>query len=203
MNDSQDKNNYAFIKDTRLRDNHIIPECYIDTVLMEVLIPPEKQYNHQKGVPTVVKEMQEKFLNKFALAILDRDEDKKRKQIKYYNEFDLLLEKHNISLHRHKNRLRHHYLIFHPPFEKWIISESEETNLLLEEYGLPNNFKELIKITKPPTPENNPKFKRLFKALKKYNANGITLLFEWTDYLISNPYNADETLLKNIGNAPS
>jgi hypothetical protein len=202
MNDSQDKNTYTFIKDTRKRDNHIIPECYIDTTLMEILIPPEKQYNHTKGVPAVVKKMMEELIDNFAIAVLDKDPDKKQKEIKYFNEFELLIEINNIRLHRHKNKSRHHYLIFHPPFEDWIISEAKETKLSLESYNLPSQRNELIKITKPPTPNDIPKFKKLFKALKQNNAKGITLLLQWTDYLISNPYNADITKLKNIGNTP-
>jgi hypothetical protein len=194
MNDLE--NNYAFIKDARERDNHIIPECYIDTVLMEVLIPPDKQYNHQKGAPAVAKKMKEGFADSFAVGIIDKD----KMAISYKKEFQLVVEKNDISLYKHSSK--NHYLIYHPPFEKWLISEAKKTNVSLKEYGLPNDFKELMKITKPPTPDNNLKFKKLFQALKKGNATGIFLLFKWADYLISNPYNADITKLKNIGIAP-
>lgn len=50
-----------------MSDNFIIPECYIDTNLIEALVPPQKGYNHQKGCPAVAKCMMEKFGDKFAI----------------------------------------------------------------------------------------------------------------------------------------
>ena len=43
-------------------DLAIIPECFVDTNLIETLIPPISQYNHQKGCGTVTKVMKEKLL---------------------------------------------------------------------------------------------------------------------------------------------
>ena len=40
---------------------YIIPECYVDTNLIETLVPTAKGYNHQKGCNNVVKVMKEKF----------------------------------------------------------------------------------------------------------------------------------------------
>ena len=41
-------------------DLHILPECYVDTNLVETIAPPTKSgYNHKKGCDNVVKAMQE------------------------------------------------------------------------------------------------------------------------------------------------
>jgi hypothetical protein len=175
-------------------DDHIIPECYIDSTLTETLIPPKTKHNHQKGCPKVAEEMKIKFKDGFAIGILDKD----KKAVAYQNEFKLLANKNNISLYKHP--LRHHYLILHPPFEKWIISEAQQANLLLEDYHLPNDFKELMKITKRASSTKDYRFKQLFRALQENDAQGIVQLFEWMDYLIKHPYNADETFLIDIGN---
>lgn len=38
---------------------YIIPECYVDTNLIETLVPTAKGYNHQKGCNNVVKVMKD------------------------------------------------------------------------------------------------------------------------------------------------
>ncbi len=179
-------------------DNHVLPECFLDTNLMETLLPTQKGYNHQKGCNEVIRIMQKKFIGKFAIGILDIDKDSPDKLTS--TKFDFINEKHNLKLYKHQSE--NHYLILHPPIEKWLISESKQINLSLEYYGLSSNFDELKKLAKPKTSLDNPRFKTVFKELKRQNANGITQLFNWTDYLIKNPNNADETHLKNIGNTP-
>ena len=69
-------------------DLSIIPECYIDTNLIETIVPTVRGYNHQKGAGTVTKLMQGKLNDKFAVGIVDRD----KKQLKYVEEFDLKID---------------------------------------------------------------------------------------------------------------
>lgn len=61
-----------------MKDLFIIPECYIDTNLVETLIKTDG-CNHQKGCNTVVKVMNERFAKDFALGIVDKD----KRQIRY------------------------------------------------------------------------------------------------------------------------
>ncbi len=55
-----------------MKDLFIIPECYIDTNLVETLIATEG-CNHQKGCNTVVNTMKRRFGDKFAVGIIDHD----------------------------------------------------------------------------------------------------------------------------------
>ncbi|MEO8962218.1 MAG: hypothetical protein ABI325_10065 [Ginsengibacter sp.] len=67
-------------------NNHIVPECYIDTMLVQTLVPPEKsnRYNHQHGCFAVSNEMELYSLkDKFALGIIDND----KKKAKYLSKF--------------------------------------------------------------------------------------------------------------------
>ncbi|KJV06628.1 hypothetical protein [Methylocucumis oryzae] len=185
-------------KDNRERDNYILPEGNVDALLMEILIPPKKRYNQQGGAPAVTTKMKGQLADCFAVGILDKDQRK----VHYKNEFDVLVEKHGVTLYRHKIASKHHYFICHPKFEKWILAEAKQLGLSLEHYNLPQEFNELKKITQPESCKNDPRLKKLFKDLKNKEANGITTLLKWTDYLISNTYKADKTTLINIGNAP-
>jgi hypothetical protein len=54
------------------RADFIIPECYIDTNLVETLVCPAG-CNHQKGCNQVAKVMQEKFADRFAIGMIDAD----------------------------------------------------------------------------------------------------------------------------------
>jgi hypothetical protein len=181
-------------------DDRILPECFIDTILVETLVFPQKAYNHQKGCNTVCKVMQEDRLLKddFALGILDDD---KRKP-DYLKVFDFIVELHQLKLFKHPKK--HHYLILHPPIENWIIGQVNEINqtnekkLILTDYDLPTDLKGLKTITKIANSKNNPCFKRLFRDLKNKNASGITQLANWIEYLKTNPYNADKETLQRL-----
>lgn len=179
-----------------MMDLHIIPEYYIDTKLCKILVPPTNRYNHQKGCPNVVKVMKEKLKNDFALGIVDRD----KQELDYYKEFNLVVEvPDNIQLFKHTSE-PHHYLIFiRPAMEKWIISCAGESEIPFGNFKLPNDFKELLRITKTSKSENDDpysnNFRDLFKELKNRNSFSIAILTFWIEYLKANPYNAD---LENI-----
>ena len=178
-------------------DLHIIPECYIDTKLIKALVPPHTKYNHQKGCSTVVKVMQEKFKDDFAVGIIDRD----KQELGYANQFDLVVEIPN-NLQLFKHRSRNHYLIFIcPAVEKWIIACAVDADLLLQDFGLPSDFLLLTKITKTSKSENNDEyssnFKNLFNALKSQNPSNVAVLRFWVKYLKSHPYQADLDFIKN------
>ncbi len=186
------------MKNIRNMDNHLMPECYLDTNLMETILPPQKAYNHQKGCNTVIKVMRENFNGRFALGILDID---KASFAKLRTKQFILLKEHN-GLMLYKHLSESHYLILHPTIEKWLIEEAKQINLSLEYYQLSSDFEELKKLAKPQTSKNNPRFKTVFEKLKEQNAKGITQLFNWAAYLMHNADQIDETFLKDIGNTP-
>ncbi len=169
-------------------DLSILPECYVDTNLIETLVPPQKGYNHQKGCGTVARRMQGKLKDSFAVGILDKD----KKEIRYLREFDLKIDTDGLQLYRHRNMNKHHYLIFiKPAVEQWMIGNAEETGISLQNYGLPETMEALKKITKKQTTKNDVRFKRLFRDLKKSNAIKINTLAKWIRYLRQNAYASD------------
>ncbi|MBN8825800.1 MULTISPECIES: hypothetical protein [unclassified Spirosoma] len=172
-------------------DLHVIPECYIDTKLLKIAVPPRGRYNHQKGCTNVVKQMQEKLSGDFALGLIDKD----KKILKYTEEFDTVIEvKDRLELLKHPSR--HHYLIFiSPAQEKWIIAVAEEVGLSLTEFNLPHDFNQLRDITKTSKSENDDphsaNFQQLFKEIKKKQSRYLKVLSFWVSYLKDNPYSAD------------
>jgi hypothetical protein len=172
-------------------DLHIIPECYIDTALIEVLVPPSSRYNHQKGCSTVVKLMKEKFADQFAMGIVDRD----KRELAYASECNLVFELPG-QLQLLKHRQRNHYLIFIcPAAEKWLLESAKQANVSLSDYGLPDDFEQLKSLTKTAkSKDKDPfsiNFRRFFKVLRDSSSVNVAVLSLWISFLKSHPYNAD------------
>ncbi|MDO9267520.1 MAG: hypothetical protein Q7T96_00220 [Methylobacter sp.] len=177
----------------------IIPECYIDTNLVETIVPPERAgstrgYNHQHSCNKVVGIMKDKLNDDFAVGILDYD----KRPLSQTSKFELLTEKQSLKLYKHPEK--NHYLIFHPPIEQWILDEAKQVGISLDApaYNLPTTLKELMNETKHEHSKNDQRFKCLFRALIKQNAFGINLLATWTKYLKEHPYSADKQELINL-----
>lgn len=179
-------------------NRHIIPECFIDTNLIETLVPPDeigrlRIYNHKKGCNAVVKEMKEEFSDNFALGIMDKD----KVRLKYLDEFDKF-EQQNLTLYFHKNTSKKHYIILHPPIEQWILNVAEQANISLKNYDLPTSLNKIKEITKRESSKKDEKFKQLFRDLKSNNANEIVLLTKWIKYLKVHPHDANITELQQL-----
>ena len=169
-------------------DFHIIPECYVDTTLIETIVPPKIGYNHQMGCPNVAKKMTEdKFLkDDFALGIIDKD----KKEIEYAKLFEEIADRNQLKLLKHPNK-HHYFIVIIPAMEKWIMHNAEEVGVNLSDYDLPNDFEMLKKQSKSTKTKKDDRFRRLFKALKKQEASGVMLLMAWINYLKEHPYDAD------------
>lgn len=177
----------------------IIPECYIDTNLVETIVPPEKVgstrgYNHQHSCNKVIGIMKDKLNDDFAVGILDYD----KRPLSRTSKFELLTEKQSLKLYKHPEK--DHYLIFHPPIEQWILDEAKRVDIALDDpaYNLPTTLKELMDETKHEHSKNDQRFNRLFRALIKQDAIGISLLASWTRYLKEHHRKANILELKNL-----
>ncbi len=174
-------------------DLSIIPECYVDTNLIETLVPPQTGYNHQKGCGTVSNLMKGKLSNAFAVGIIDRD----KKDLDYLREFDLIIQLENLYLFRH--RLRHHFIIqISPAIERFIISNAIICGVNLNNYGLPATLAELKYISKKTDSKSDPRFRQLFKDIKNKGSEEFRTLANWITYLKENTYKASTHELKAL-----
>lgn len=170
------------------RTNIVVPECYADTNLMNVLVG--KMCNHQKGCSTVCKTMNERLHNQFAVAIVDKDK-RQPEATKQYEEIG-----QTSCLVVCKHRTRPHYLILvDPAIEEFIIHAVNELGINLKDYNLPTELEDLKKITKTVSAKDNPTLSRLFRDLR--GASNFTCLNALLQYLLEHKYSAsnDEIVL--------
>jgi hypothetical protein len=175
-------------------DFHIIPECYVDTNLIETIVPPTGAgYNHQMGCPNVAKKMTEdkRLKNDFALGIIDKD----KKELKYTQLFIEIADKKQLKLLKHPEK-DHYFIQIIPAMEKWILQNATEVDIELSDFELSNDLDALRRVTKSVKTKKDDRFRRLFKALRKKEASGVMLLMKWITHLKSNPYDADLDFLK-------
>lgn len=172
----------------------ILPECYLDTNLLETIAPPTRGYNHQKGSGTVAKRMRERFHDSFAVGILDRD----KQQIAYLEEFSLAIDAKRLRLYRHHEQQRGHFVITHPPIERWMCKNARETGVFLADYGLPEELSALMKIAKTVTAKRDVRFAKLFRDLKQRRAADIVRLAGWIAHLRDYDAQADIDVLRAL-----
>lgn len=174
-------------------DQAFIPECFVDTNLIETLVPPLTQYNHQKGCGTVTKVMKEKFTDRFAVGIIDKD----KQAVDYLKEFDLIQDTGSLLLFKHPQR--HHYIIqVSPAMERFIMDNALSAGVDLADFDLPSDLEFLKKAAKTVNSKNDPRFKRLFKELCKQNAPGISKLALWIRHLKEHAYHINVDGLREL-----
>lgn len=171
------------------KDLAIIPECYTDTCLVEIITSLEG-CGHQKGCSMVSKIMQGKFNDQFAVGMIDRD----KRRIAYLDEFDTVGSKDSLTLYKHANKP--HYIIeISPAVEGFILDSAKELGVTLSNYDLPNTLNELKKITKKIDSKKDPRLRKLFRDLKP--ASDFKTLSNLLSYLMEERYNCDLLVLRS------
>lgn len=68
----------------------------------------------------------------------------------------------------------------------------------LNDFSLPAELNALKKETKQEKSKYDPRFKNLFKAIKKAGTPDFKTLNVWIEYLLNNPYTVDIDNLKRL-----
>ena len=173
------------------RDWHIVPECYIDTNLVEFLLASHS-VNHQKGCNNVAKMMMESSLkDQFSIGVIDND----KRQHSYVSMFDEIAHSKHISLLKHRERP--HYLVrITPAMDQFIMDCAAEQNINLQDYDLPSKLEEFTKVTKDVNVKSDRRFKSLFKALD--SSKEMILLRSVLNYLNTHQYQCNIVELLNL-----
>jgi len=174
-----------------INDLNILTECYIDTNLLETLVPPVRGYNHQKGCNTVANVMKKQLNDKGAIALIDND----KREINYIQEFERIANTTSLSLFKHRNK-PHFIIRIDPAIDDFILKSAHDMDVDITSFGLPDSLKDFTKITKQKTSKSEPKFKQLFNKIK--SAEEVKVLTKWVKYLKENIYNADRDTLRNM-----
>lgn len=175
-------------------EKQIIPECFADTLLIEMLVPSKKGYNHQHNCFKVESTM--KKINGFALGIIDKD----KKQIRYLEIFDVVdsLED-DLLLWRHKDLNLHHWIIqICPALEKWMMKVCEMENINISVFG-PNPLDGIKRVTKSTERLDSPMLRGLLSEIgKKDNNAAVRKLKNWIRVLKEKNYQVDKNELINV-----
>ncbi|HJE39848.1 MAG: hypothetical protein C7K11_03180 [Candidatus Amulumruptor caecigallinarius] len=172
------------------RADYIIPECYVDTNLVETLVCTAG-CNHQKGCNQVAKVMQEKFSDRFAVGIIDADKRKPG----YLNEFTEIASSEHLKLLRHNHR-PHFIILVHPAIDGFILSCAEVGEVNMVDYELSPVLKDFTAQTKRVMSNKDTRFKNLFRAMQ--HVREIKLMKSLISYLISRTYKASNSELVGI-----
>ena len=166
--------------------NYIIPECYVDTNLIETLVKSQR-CNHQKGCNQVCKVMKEKFANRFAVGIIDAD----KLQPSYLEEFNKIGERDHLKVLKHAVK-PHFMILISPAIDQYILDAVDELKLNLAEYNLPEDLPSFTRQTKNVLSNKDKRFRSLFQAIE--SATEISILKKILSYLTNFRYsaNADE-----------
>jgi len=172
---------------------YILTECYVDTLLVEIVSPPKKAYNHQHCCTKVLGTMKGKFSNNAALGIIDNDKFAPKDLEDFY-----LLKQHNEQLAIYKHSDKSHYVVkIGNAVEDFILKNAQKCNIELAEYDLPPDLGNLKKITKHINSLKGAeiKIKKIFLALKQNENSDLYKLAQWIELFKANPYNLNIELL--------
>ena len=167
------------------RADFIIPECYIDTNLVETLVCVGG-CNHQKGCNQVAKVMREKFVERFAVGIIDAD----KRRPSYLKEFREIAASEHLQVLRH-HKLPHFIILVHPAADGFILSCAEAAEVKMSDYSLSPVLKEFTAQTKNVMSNKDIRFKRLFKSLE--DVGEMKLFKSLISYLANNTYKASDS----------
>lgn len=170
---------------------HIITECYVDTLLVETIVPPDKGYNHQHACTKVLSTMSKKLADVPAIGIIDDD----KMEPAGMKDF-VLMKKYNDALKLYKHRDSAHYIIkICPAMEQFILDAAKQCGVSPLTCNLPEELNELRKITKHKTSKDDKNLRKLVSSLKQQGAESICQLKQWLEYLKTNPHNPNIDLL--------
>lgn len=167
----------------------VIPECYVDTNLVEYLLGAG--VNHQHSCSKVVGQLNSTFANRFAVGIIDKD----KVELGYIKECSVIARTRHLTLLKH-NEKPQFLITVAPAIDCFVLDCAQDSGIDTKEYGIPSELKEFTEISKRVTSNADQRFKALFAALKENHE--IKLLRTVLNYLSENKYNADTTKLNQM-----
>lgn len=177
------------MKQRRLLD--VVPECYVDTNLVEFLLGAG--VNHQHSCSKVVGQLKSTFADRFAVGIIDKD----KVELGFIKECNVIAHTRHLTLMKHNEKPQ--YLItVAPAIDRFVLDSAQKSGVDTKDYGIPSELKEFTEVSKSITSNTDPRFKALFAALK--DNQEIKLLRTVLRYLSENKYNADTATLRQMFN---
>ena len=159
----------------------IIPECYVDTNLIGYLV--HGTVNHQHSCNKVVGTLTDKFSDRFAVGIIDKD----KVEVGYLRRCTQIAASEHLGIWKH-NDLPHFLITMSPAVDKFILDCAREQNVKTETFGLPSQLKDFLMRTKTITSGKDPNLRRLIEAIR--DNREMVALNGVLQYLINQTYQA-------------
>ena len=168
---------------------YVIPECFVDTNLIEYLL--NAGVNHQHCCSKVVGQLNSIFADRFAIGIIDKD----KVQLGYVKECAIIAKTEHITLMKHRSR--HQYLFTIAPAEdKFVLDCAHRQSVCVEDFGLPEELKKFTDETKKVSSNSDQRFKALFAAIKENSE--IRFLKMALKYLCENQFSTHCEYLRKL-----
>ncbi|MFN0049289.1 MAG: hypothetical protein ACKVOU_09215 [Cytophagales bacterium] len=156
----------------------IISECFAETALLKVFssyLNVVIDVQHEAGISNVAKSLQS--ANEGSDLLIGWIDNDKNAVPSYLKEFLVLVDKTDYQLKKHisKNQF---LIVISPAIEKFILNAVTRSQLKLYTFKIPDNLRELKKMTKKQTIETNLEFKTLVKELINHNISPFPDLLE-------------------------
>lgn len=158
-----------------------VPECYVDSRVIQILLNSKVGPNHSHGVGKVLNKLCEKLADYPAIAIVDQDPNKGPKP-SVWNQFDLdstlgKLDNYGFRLYKRAN-FNQWVIEIVPEIERWILEACAEVHINLEDFNLPQNLVNFNMITKSCNILENKDFTNLMVELINQESPRILKLRE-------------------------
>lgn len=152
----------------------LIPECYGDTALVNVLIGGRKSVDHVFGIPNVAKEMKAGLLNQPDVVLIGFVDNDKRTP-PYFDDFEIVAAENKV-LFKKKPYTEHYLLVIDKAIETFLIWNAQQVNIDLAEYGLTPELKRLCQLMKRTTIGSDSNYLQLLTDLYARQAPGFQTL---------------------------
>ena len=161
-----------------MRLTRILPECYADTLLVELILQRGTP-NHQKNIHNVAKSL-ESYNNHTLFVIGIVDNDKAKNVPSYINKFEVIHDKigdEKLAI-LNLSGTEKYIVRLYPAFERWLWFVAESCSVNPGDYGFAN-FEKLRSGSKGEGVYDNIELKKLINAVILKNPPAIQTLRSW------------------------
>ena len=152
----------------------ILPECYCDTLLIQLLI--RKIPNHQMGLGEVINILEAYFKNQKAIGLIDSDKDLKKHKTSFYSKFVFQRKESDVVLKKHPEHDLY-LMMLTPALEKFILKAANECGIPPNE--IPFTEKRLKQLSKSIEAEKNQELRQFLNRIIQKKSPGTETLKNW------------------------
>ncbi len=139
----------------------IIPECYADTELINIL--GFKKSNHSPSIGEVANKMQKHYSTRLAIGVIDND--KPGSIPNYFQSFEIQSSFDDYEIKKLPNS-QHYLIVLKPALEQFLLNISNSLGVSADNYGF-SNLENLKRVTKKRNVSKNQDFTSFVNTLSQ------------------------------------